>query len=227
MELIEFESLYQEIPEEACDKFEDNEIETNTCTEQELWDTPTYCDKFVVPDTVQEQKIWNKPTKCENPKTNNEDYYRVRQKPVNAPGEFPILLAPTKDEVISIQDVYKNSDLKLKVNPDGTTLVVNNVLVQGNQEILGDLTIHGETGTAFKGIVTDASDIYNLQDYKKGWYWLVEQEGRYVGENCEVGDMIYCISDFNVLYKITDFIVVQGNVEPIQNEDIDDLFNNF
>lgn len=80
---------------------------------------------------------------------------------------------------------------------------------------------------SFKGVVSQGSDISGLRDYKKGWYWIIDTEGRYVGQDCEVGDMIYCIKDFDVLYRMTDFEVIQGNLEPIQREDIDNLFIDF
>ena len=78
----------------------------------------------------------------------------------------------------------------------------------------------------FKGTVTDNSQISRFP-YKKGWYWVVGVEGEYVGQNCEVGDFIYCIKDFDSVYIIDDFEVVQGNLEPVQKEDIDHLFKNF
>lgn len=75
----------------------------------------------------------------------------------------------------------------------------------------------------FHGTITDNSQISRFP-YKKGWYWLVGADGEYVGQNCESGDFIYCINDFTGVYLIDDFEVVQGNLEPIQNKDIDNLF---
>ena len=76
----------------------------------------------------------------------------------------------------------------------------------------------------FKGKVNQSTDISGLHDYKQGWHWIVNTAGRYVGQDCEVGDMIYCIQDFNALYQISDFEVLQSNVTYITNEQIDELF---
>lgn len=75
----------------------------------------------------------------------------------------------------------------------------------------------------FKGKVNQSTDISGLHDYKQGWHWIVNTAGRYVGKDCEVGDMIYCIQDFNALYQISDFEVLQSNVTYITNEQIDGL----
>ena len=76
----------------------------------------------------------------------------------------------------------------------------------------------------FKGKVNQSTDISGLHDYKQGWHWIVNTAGRYVGKDCEVGDMIYCIQDFNALYQLSDFEVLQSNVTYITNEQIDQLF---
>lgn len=82
------------------------------------------------------------------------------------------------------------------------------------------------TGTAsFQGTITNNTTISNLTDYKKGWYWMVNSPGTYVNETCEVGDMIFCISDYSSSYKASDFSVVQTNinVQSISNADIDTI----
>lgn len=73
------------------------------------------------------------------------------------------------------------------------------------------------TGAAmFKGTVNANTDISSLTTYKKGWYWVVATAGTYVGETCETGDFIYCISDRASAYAASDFSVVQRNADMSQ-----------
>lgn len=70
-----------------------------------------------------------------------------------------------------------------------------------------------DVGSAsFKGEVNSASDLSSLENYKAGWNWLVKTAGTYVGQMCEAGDMIYCISDFSSSYDAADFTVIQANI---------------
>lgn len=75
----------------------------------------------------------------------------------------------------------------------------------------------------FQGIVNDPTIISNLTTYKSGWYWTVGTAGTYVNQECEVGDQIYCISDFNTAYKDTDFTVVQANVTEMSATEVDQI----
>lgn len=65
----------------------------------------------------------------------------------------------------------------------------------------------------FKGPVNTGTDISNLTAYSSGYYWVVATAGTYVGQTCEVGDFIFCISDYNSEYSASDFSVVQGNID--------------
>lgn len=78
----------------------------------------------------------------------------------------------------------------------------------------------------FKGTVNTGTDISGLTDYKKGWYWVVGTAGIYVGTECEVGDMIFCTSDFNTAYSASDFDALQTNlsITAITNAEIDNIF---
>lgn len=70
-----------------------------------------------------------------------------------------------------------------------------------------------QTGAAmFQGTVANESTITGSA-YKKGWYWVVSSAGTYVGQTCEVGDMIYAIADKASSYSASDFSVVQTNVD--------------
>ena len=83
---------------------------------------------------------------------------------------------------------------------------------------------NASTGAAtFKGVVSSGSAISSLTDYKAGWYWIVDTAGTYVGQVCEPGDFIYCISNYSSSYKASDFSVVQTNLDiaAITNAEID------
>lgn len=66
----------------------------------------------------------------------------------------------------------------------------------------------------YKGTVNAATDISGLSTYTAGWYWFVATAGTYVGETCEVGDMIICNSNYSSSYKASDFNVIQTNIDP-------------
>jgi hypothetical protein len=78
-----------------------------------------------------------------------------------------------------------------------------------------------EVGSAaFQGVVNSNSAISGLSDYKKGWYWVVGTAGTYVGQTCEVGDFIFCVSDKASAYAAADFKVVQANIDMSQFGDL-------
>lgn len=68
-------------------------------------------------------------------------------------------------------------------------------------------------GATFQGAVNAGTDISSLTAYNAGWYWVVQTAGTYVGQTCEVGDMIYCINNYSSAYSASDFSVVQKNVD--------------
>lgn len=74
----------------------------------------------------------------------------------------------------------------------------------------------------FRGTINDAAVITGAE-YKLGWYWVVKTAGTYVGEACEVGDMIFAIADKGAAYQASDFSVVQNNMDlrPMTNAEID------
>lgn len=77
----------------------------------------------------------------------------------------------------------------------------------------------------FKGVVDAGSAISGLTAYSSGWYWVVGTAGTYVGENCEVGDFIFCVSNYSSAYSASDFSVVQNNIEALSDNDIDDAID--
>lgn len=64
---------------------------------------------------------------------------------------------------------------------------------------------------AFQGVINSNTAISGLSSYTAGWYWVVGTAGTYVGQTCEVGDMIFCKTS-NTTYSASDFNVVQVNV---------------
>ena len=83
------------------------------------------------------------------------------------------------------------------------------------------------TGAAvYKGTVNAGTDISGLSDYKKGWYWFVATAGTYVGQTCEVGDMIIAHADMNSSYSASDFDVLQTNIVELTNAEIDAIISN-
>ena len=77
----------------------------------------------------------------------------------------------------------------------------------------------------FQGTVSSQSTIAGLSTYKRGWYWVVDTAGTYVGQACEVGDMIFCVNDRGTAYAAADFSVVQNNLDlaAIANSEIDTI----
>lgn len=77
--------------------------------------------------------------------------------------------------------------------------------------------------STFQGVVNDPVTISGLTAYKAGWYWTVGTAGTYVGQECEVGDQIYCLTDFDTAYKDADFSVVQANVTEMTATEVDQI----
>lgn len=50
-------------------------------------------------------------------------------------------------------------------------------------------------------------------DYEVGQTFRVVEEGNYAGVDCEIGDLIIVISDFDTEAKDADFLVVQANID--------------
>ena len=81
------------------------------------------------------------------------------------------------------------------------------------------------SGTSvFQGTVNSNTSISG-SNYKCGYYWVVATAGTYVGQTCEVGDMIYAIADKSASYSAADFSVVQANLDiaSVTNAEIDTI----
>ena len=68
----------------------------------------------------------------------------------------------------------------------------------------------------YKGGMTAAS-YGKLTTYKAGWYWVVTEAGTIAGEACEIGDMVFCITDNAAAgtKKDAHFDIVQNNIDAI------------
>ena len=95
-------------------------------------------------------------------------------------------------------------------------------------KVLND-TIEGrieaaQTGAAmFRGTVSAGTDISDLTSYSRGWYWVVADAGTYAGQECEPGDMVFCVQDRGSAYSAGDFSIVQNNIVTITNTEIDTI----
>lgn len=98
---------------------------------------------------------------------------------------------------------------------DSSTQVATNQFVQ-------NAITQAQTGAAmFQGVLeypdTEVGHDLPPQTYKAGYYWVVETAGTYAGQECEVGDFVYCIKDGTApssgdSWK-ADFKVVQANID--------------
>lgn len=82
------------------------------------------------------------------------------------------------------------------------------------------------TGAAFHGTVgTSGADYTQAQiessSYKAGWYWVVKTAGTFVGQACEVGDMVYAVKSKASAYSASDFTVVQNNLTEMTAAEVD------
>lgn len=107
-----------------------------------------------------------------------------------------------------------------------TATVGTNSTQIATTEFVNNSIASAQTGrAAFQGAV-DANTTIQNASYAKGYHWIVQTAGTYVGQTCEVGDMIYCIEDKGASYSADDFTVIQNNldIEIITEAQIDLLF---
>lgn len=108
--------------------------------------------------------------------------------------------------------------------PNGT----NNTQI-ATTEFVNKVVAAAQAGiSGIKGVVNSNTDISGLSDYKSGWRWLVKTAGTYVGQTCEVGDVILCVSDYGYGYSANDFTVLQANIalHEITEAEIDAIWDN-
>lgn len=64
----------------------------------------------------------------------------------------------------------------------------------------------------FKGVVNSASDLPST-GYEAGWTYKVGTAGTYAGKTCEVGDMIIAVTDYTAPGAVSDWAVIQTNID--------------
>lgn len=65
----------------------------------------------------------------------------------------------------------------------------------------------------FKGVVNSSTPLPTT-DYLVGWTYKVAEAGTYAGQDCEIGDMIICVTDWvNGTASNADWQVVQSNLD--------------
>lgn len=62
----------------------------------------------------------------------------------------------------------------------------------------------------FKGTLSKTSDLPAI--HKQGWVYKVAVAGTYAGQQCEIGDTLYCIADGNVADN-ADWTIIQSNID--------------
>lgn len=66
----------------------------------------------------------------------------------------------------------------------------------------------------FKGVISSATELTSLTNYKIGWTYKANAALTIAGIGIlEPGDMVICVSGFNGQYKPSDWTVVQNNVD--------------
>lgn len=65
----------------------------------------------------------------------------------------------------------------------------------------------------FQGVINNNTTLTGSTSYKRGQYWVVGTAGTYANQVCEIGDMIFCTSDYDTAFKNSDFNVLQTNLD--------------
>ena len=74
--------------------------------------------------------------------------------------------------------------------------------------------------TAFQGIANSNTDISGAAPFVAGYYWVIGTAGTYVGQTCEVGDMVFCTISATT-YSASNFSVVQNNIVEMTAAEVD------
>lgn len=117
-----------------------------------------------------------------------------------------------RNVILYLDDEYFYAVLNTKSDKD-TDAVQGNIAIFDSEGNPVDSGVNIIGTTTFQSVVNDGSEISGLTSYAKGQYWVVGTAGTYVGQVCEAGDFIFCISDFDSAYSATDFEVVQHNID--------------
>ena len=117
------------------------------------------------------------------------------------------------DWVKVFEDVSADLDTKAPLaSPAFTGTVTIDGDTVATQEYVNGLI--GQIEGGVPGIVDDSENPLPSTDYKAGQMWRVTAQGTYVGESCEVGDLIICLKDYaSGTASNADFMIVQANID--------------
>lgn len=135
-------------------------------------------------------------------------------------------LAATPSAVKSAYDLANNKAPKASPAFTGTPTAPTASAGTNNNQIATTAFVKMAIDIAITGVVVFqgvAPISFAPADYKVGWCWVVGTVGTYVGEMCEVGDMIFATADYNSEFSASDFDVLQTNLDisDISTSDID------
>ena len=81
----------------------------------------------------------------------------------------------------------------------------------------------------FQGSVSAESTLKAITSFTAGWYWLIDTAGTFIGQTCEAGDMIYCITTHTHTASTdldsSKFTVIQTNVTFLDETEINQIIN--
>lgn len=90
------------------------------------------------------------------------------------------------------------------------------VTIEGSQAATQEWvnTLIGQLNNGVPGIADGSENPLPSTGYKAGQMWRVAEEGTYAGAECEIGDLIICLKDYDEESAgNTDFMVVQANID--------------
>lgn len=112
-----------------------------------------------------------------------------------------------------IETLETDIDLKAPIaNPTFT----GSVKIEGN-EVATQTWVNaliGQLNSGVPGIVDDSDNPLPSTGYKAGQSWRVSVAGTYAGQDCEVGDLIICLKNYEAEGAgNADFMVIQANID--------------
>src|SRR5699024_2861993 len=112
-----------------------------------------------------------------------------------------------------VQTLETEIDLKAPLsNPQFTGVVTIEGSPAATQEWVTALV--GQMAGGVPSIVDGTDNPLPTTGYKAGQMWRVAEAGTYAGEQCEVGDLIICLTDYaEGSASNADFMIVQGNID--------------
>ena len=124
------------------------------------------------------------------------------------------------DAEVSSRIYGKEGETLVPINPQTTALQVRINDETGNSsnveaEIIAirrSVSALEGGGATFRGAVSSTKGLPTVA-YKAGWQYVVEEAGTYAGQECEVGEFIFCIRDYaSGSASNADWTVLQVNV---------------